>query len=235
LNSSRASQRAKAADLPASPAARPARKERVDARRNRELLIETARDAFAELGAQVSLELIARRAGVGIGTLYRHFPTRNALVEAVCRHEVEQLSAAATQFLATLAPAEALYQWMRLCVDYIATKKVMASVVCSIFGLPDNIYTTSAAQITDNPLFGTQTEIYRSSTAQITSAISLLTERAIAAGEIRADARHMDIIRALAGFTVTYGDDTDGWKASALRLVDIMMDGLRAPVASGEG
>src|SRR5262245_44176911 len=101
-------------------APRPARKERVDARRNRELLIETAKEAFEELGPQVSLELIARRTGVGIGTLYRHFPTRNALVEAVCWHEVEQLSDAATRLLATVSPAEALYQWMHLCVEYIA-------------------------------------------------------------------------------------------------------------------
>jgi len=221
-------------EAPAAPAARPApvlriRKIREDARRNREVLIETAKNAFAEQGPQVSLELIAKRAGVGIGTLYRHFPTRNALVEAVCWHEVEQLSQAADDLSATLSPDEALYRWMRLCVDYIATKKVMAAVVCSIFGLPENLYHNSAAQITENPLFGTQTEIYQSSTALITEAIGMLTDRAVASGSIRDDAQAMDLIRAIAGFTVTYGDDTEGWKSSALRLVDILMDGLRNP------
>lgn len=220
----------KAANSPQKKAPRPERKMRADALRNRDLLIETAKATFAEMGADVSLETIALRAGVGIGTLYRHFPDRNALVEAVCRHEVEQLSGSAPRLLETLGPAEALYQWMRLCVEYIATKKVMASVVCSIFGLPETLYRNSATQITDNPLFGTQTEIYQTSTEQIVGAITLLTEQAVSAGEIRPDATPMDIIHAVAGFTVTYGEDTKGWKESAMRLVDIFMDGLRAPV-----
>jgi AcrR family transcriptional regulator len=207
------------------------RKVREDARRNREMLIDTAKAAFAELGPDVSLEAIARNAGVGIGTLYRHFPTRHDLVEAVCRHEVQQLAEAAPRLLAKHGPSEALRRWMRLCIDYIATKKIMAAVVCSIFGMPDNLYTTSAAQITDNPLFGAKTELYRSSTELIKGAISSLTESAAAAGEIRPDADSMDLIRALAGFTVTYGDDTGGWKSSALRLTEILMDGLRTPAA----
>ncbi len=101
------------------------RKPRADARRNRERLLATAKAAFTEVGADVSLDEIARRAGVGIGTLYRHFPTRDALVEAVYRREVEQLAGAATRLLGSLPPGEALYEWMRLFVDYIATKKVV--------------------------------------------------------------------------------------------------------------
>src|SRR5580658_7642845 len=104
-----------------------ARKPRADAMRNREHLLEIAKLAFADAGADVSLEEIARRAGVGIGTLYRHFPTRGAVVEAVYRREVRQLASAAERLLAEGPPGEALHQWMRLFVDYIATKKVIAS------------------------------------------------------------------------------------------------------------
>src|SRR5690606_23396066 len=140
----------------------------------------------------------------------------------VCWHEVEQLSKAAKELSATLPPDEALHRWMRLRVDYIATKKVMAAVVCLIFGLPDNIYNNSAVQITDNPLFETKTEIYQSSTALISEAIDMLTAQAVADRAIRSDAQAMDLIRAIAGLTVTYGEDTEGWKASALRPDSIL-------------
>ena len=108
-------------------AAEPARKPRADGQRNRERLMEAAKAAFAEVGADVSLEEIARRAGVGIGTLYRHFPTRDAIVEAVYRREVEQLADAATRLIGSMPPGEALHEWMRLFVDYIATKKLIAA------------------------------------------------------------------------------------------------------------
>ena len=107
----------------------PARKPRADGRRNRERLVEAAKAAFAELGVDVSLDEIARRTGVGIGTLYRHFPTRDAIVAAVYRREVEQLAGAAERLLGSLSPGAALHEWMRLFVDYIATKKVIASAL----------------------------------------------------------------------------------------------------------
>ena len=182
-----------------------ARKPRADAQRNRERLIETAKTAFAEVGADVSLDEIARRAGVGIGTLYRHFPTRDEIVEAVYRREVEQLAGSATRLLASLAPGEALHEWMRLFVDYIATKKVMASALGAISG--------------GSP------ELYASSSARITGAMKLLAERAVAVGDIRPDVNPDDILRALVGFT--YRNASPGWRASALRLIDILMDGLR--------
>jgi AcrR family transcriptional regulator len=188
-------------------AAGPARKPRADGQRNRERLVEVAKTAFADVGVDVSLDEIARRAGVGIGTLYRHFPTRDAIVEAVYRREVAQLAGAATRLLDSLSPGEALHQWMRLFVDYIATKKVMVSALSAIIG--------------------SRTELYAYSGAQITGAMVLLVERAGAVGDIRPDVDPNDLLRALVGFT--YGNTSPEWQASALRLIDILMDGLRPP------
>ena len=185
---------------------RPARKPRADGQRNRERLMETAKAAFAEVGVDVSLDEIARRAGVGIGTLYRHFPTRDAIVEAVYRREVEQLAAAATRLLDSHSPGDALHEWMRLFVDYVVTKKVMASALGAIVG-------------------NGASALYAYSGAQITGAMSLLVERAGASGDIRPDVDPNDLLRALIGFT--YGNTAPGWQASALRLIDILMDGMR--------
>ncbi len=187
------------------------RKPRADGQRNRERLVETAKAAFADVGPDVSLDEIARRAGVGIGTLYRHFPTRDAIVEAVYRREVDELAGAATRLLASLSAGEALHQWMRLFVDYIATKKVIASALGSIVG--------------------GASELYASSGARITEAIFLLVARAGAAGDIRPDIDPKDLLRALIGFT--YGADNVGWRASALRLIDILMDGLKPTGGAG--
>jgi AcrR family transcriptional regulator len=182
-----------------------ARKPRADGQRNRERLIEAAKAAFADVGADVSLEEIARRAGVGIGTLYRHFPTRDAIVAAVYRREVQQLAEAAERLLASEPAGKALHQWMRVFVDYIATKKVLASALASMVGGATELYTASGVLISD--------------------AMTLLVTRAAAAGDIRADADPADLLRALVGFT--YGATGPGWQASALRLIDILMDGLR--------
>jgi AcrR family transcriptional regulator len=184
---------------------RPTRKPRADGQRNRERLIETAKAAFAELGVDVSLDEIARRAGVGIGTLYRHFPTRDAIVEAVYRREVEQLAGAATRLLGTHSPGDALHEWLRLSIDLIATKKIMASALAS------RVDSTS--------------ELYTSSSAQIIGAMFLLVDRARSAGDIRSDVDPNDLLRALIGFTS--GNTAPGWQASALRLIDILMDGMR--------
>jgi AcrR family transcriptional regulator len=187
-----------------------ARKPRVDGQRNRERLIEAAKAAFGDVGADVSLDEIARRAGVGIGTLYRHFPTRDAIVEAVYRREVQQLAGAAQRLLGAMPPGEALHQWMRLFVDYIATKKVIASALASIVG--------------------GVTDLYAASGAQISEAMALLVARAAAAGDIRADVDPNDLLRALVGFT--YGATGPGWQASALRLIEILMGGLKPAHAS---
>jgi AcrR family transcriptional regulator len=181
------------------------RKPRADGQRNRERLTQAAKAAFADIGPEVSLDEIARRAGVGIGTLYRHFPTRDAIVEAVYRREVQQLADAATRLSDTLPPGEALHQWMRLFVDYIATKKLIGSALGSIVG--------------------GVSELYMASGLLIIGAINDLVARASASGDIRADVDPNDVLRGLVGFT--YGNSDPAWEASALRLIDILMDGLR--------
>src|SRR6201998_1982230 len=102
------------------------RKPRSDAQRNRERILEAAKQAFTRSGANASLDDIAKEAGVGPGTLYRHFPTRGALIEAVYRTEVERLAAAERKFAETMSPVEALRAWMLLFVDYIAAKHIIA-------------------------------------------------------------------------------------------------------------
>jgi AcrR family transcriptional regulator len=183
----------------------PARKPRADSARNRQLLIDTAKQGFSELGLNVSLEEIARRAGVGIGTLYRHFPSREAVVEAVYRREVEQLAEAVPQLLETSPAGEALHKWMHLFVDYIATKRVIAPSLATAAGRTSALYATSAELIT--------------------RAVSTLVKRAVASGDVRKDIDPSDLLRALVG--VSYGNPDAGWEASARRLVDILMDGLR--------
>jgi AcrR family transcriptional regulator len=182
-----------------------ARKPRADSARNRQLLIDTAKKGFSEIGMNVSLEEIARRAGVGIGTLYRHFPSREAVVEAVYRREVDQLVEAAPRLLETSPAGEALHQWMHLFVNYIATKRLIAP------SLGAAVRPTSAPNATPAEL--------------ITRAISTLVKAAVRSGDVRKDIDASDLLRALIG--VSYGNPDPGWEASARRLIDILMDGLR--------
>ena len=182
-----------------------ARKPRADSARNRQLLIDAAKAGFSEIGLNVSLEEIARRASVGIGTLYRHFPSREAVVEAVYRREVEHLAEAVPQLLETSPAGEALHKWMHLFVDYIATKRLIAPSLGAAAGRSSTLYATSAELIT--------------------RAISTLVKRAVASGDVRKDIDPPDLLRALVG--VSYGNPDAGWEASARRLIDILMDGLR--------
>ena len=131
---------------PSQPAPR---KPRADAQRNRERILEVAKEAFTKSGANVSLDDVAKQASVGPGTLYRHFPTRDALLEAVYRTEVEKLAAAQRKFSETMAPVEALRAWMLLFVDYIAAKQIIAPALNSIVGGPTKIFESSGAQIKD--------------------------------------------------------------------------------------
>jgi AcrR family transcriptional regulator len=182
------------------------RKPRADAQRNRDGLLEAAKAAFGEVGAEASLDEIARRAGVGIGTLYRHFPTREAVVEAVYRREVQQLADAAPRLIESLPPAEALRAWMRLFIDYIAAKKVIAPALKSLVGGGSALYADSGARINE--------------------AMGLLVERARASGDIRHSADSADLLRALVGFA--YVNSAPDWEASARRLIDLLIDGLRS-------
>jgi AcrR family transcriptional regulator len=179
------------------------RKPRMDAQRNRERILEVAKDAFARSGAGTSLDDIAKQAGVGAGTLYRHFPTRDALLEAVYRTEVEKLAAAERKLAQDLSPIEALRVWMLSFVDYIATKQIIAPAL--------------------NTLLGGPSKVYEASGAQITGAIRALVERAIESGDIRRDLDPLDLLRALIGVSnVACGPD---WQQSAKRLVDILITG----------
>jgi AcrR family transcriptional regulator len=166
---------------------------------------DSAKEGFTAVGLNVSLEEIARRAGVGIGTLYRHFPSREAVVEAVYRREVEQLAESVPQLLETGPAGEALHKWMHLFVDYIATKRLIAPSLGVAAARTSSLYATSAELIT--------------------RAITTLVKRAVDSGAVRKDIDPSDLLRALVG--VSYGNPDAGWEASARRLVDILMDGLR--------
>jgi AcrR family transcriptional regulator len=181
------------------------RKPRTDALRNRERLVETAKAAFADQGAEVSLDDVAKAAGLGVGTLYRHFPTRDALVEAVYRAEVERLAQAAGRLAAERPPVEALRDWMRVFVDYIAAKNLIAPALNAIVGGPSAIYADSGALIK--------------------TAIHDLVGRAAASGELREDLDPLDLLRALVG--VANVASSPDWEASAKRLVDILIEGSR--------
>lgn len=183
----------------------PQRKPRADAERNRDRILEVAKDAFTQFGADASLDDIAKQAGVGAGTLYRHFPSREALIEAVYRTEVEKLAAAERNFAETMPPIEALRAWMTLFVDYIAAKKIIAPVL--------------------NTLLGGASKVFESSHTQIWDAIRALVKRAIKSGDIRKDLDPIDLLRALIGVSnVATGPD---WQQSAKRLVDILVTGSR--------
>ena len=181
------------------------RKPRADAQRNRALLLKTAKAAFAEKGAAASLDEIARTAGVGAGTLYRHFPTRDALIEAVYRHETEQLVTAAARLAETHAPTAALREWLQLFVDYMATKHGMYEAL--------------------NSIVGGISELHSASTEQMTRAIAKLIDRAAASGEIRSDFDPLDLLRALAG-VANMSSGPDGTRA-AKRMIDILIAGIR--------
>lgn len=191
-----------------SSAIPPERKLRADAVRNRDRLLEEAKKAFTLLGAEISLEDVARQAGVGPGTLYRHFPNRDALLEAVYRAEVGRLAEEERRLTAALPALDALRAWMLLFVDYIATKKIIAPALNSMVGGP--------------------TQLFESSGAQIKGAIGSLVRRAIETGDIRADLEPLDLLRALVG--VSNVASAPDWQASARRLVEILLLGSR-PVA----
>jgi AcrR family transcriptional regulator len=182
------------------------RKPRTDALRNRERILEVAKEAFTRSGANASLDDIASEAGVGAGTLYRHFPTRDALIEAVYRTEVEKLAAAERNFAETMAPIDALRAWMLLFVDYIEAKHIIAPALNTVMG-------------------GGASKLYEASRAQIQTAIDALVKRAIKSGDIRKDLDPFDLLRALIG--VSNVSSTPDWQQSAKRLVDILLTGSR--------
>jgi AcrR family transcriptional regulator len=182
-----------------------ARKPRADAERNRDRVLEAAKEAFTRSGADASLDDIAKQAGVGPGTLYRHFPSREALIEAVYRTEVEKLAAAERNFAKDLPPIEALRAWMLLFVDYIAAKKIIAPAL--------------------NILIGDPKKLFEASYNLVWEAMRALVKRAVKSGDIRKDVDPIDLLRALIG--VSNVNTSPDWQQSARRLVDILITGSR--------
>ena len=178
---------------------------RKDAARNREKVLAAAVELFAERGTEGSLEEVAKRAGVGIGTLYRHFPTRDALVEAAYRNEVAQLRAAGDELLAELPPDAALEAWMRRFVAYGAAKRGMRDALQSIAGGGADLFAETRGQVTE--------------------AVAVLLRAGAEAGTLRADVEPEDVLRAMGAiWLVAEGDD---FAEQAMRILRLVLDGLR--------
>lgn len=190
---------------PVTDEKKPRRRLRSDGQRNRELLLTAARAAFTAGEIEIPLDEVARRAGVGIGTLYRHFPSRDALIESVYRAELDRLADVAPVLATQHPPVEALRAWMRLFVDYIAAKQVIAPAL--------------------NGLVGGTSALYAQSGTVLQAAINRLVAAAIASGDINPDIEPLDLLRALAG--VSNFSAGPGWETSAKRLVDILIAGSK--------
>ena len=188
-----------------SKAALVPRKLRADALQNRERILQVAKEAFLSSGADVSLDEIAKLAVVGPGTLYRHFPTRDALVEAVYLTGVQQLSAAQKRFAESMPPIEALRAWMLLFVDYMAAKQIILPAL--------------------NLLACGTEKVFAASGPLITTAIEALVARAVESGDLRGDVSGMDMLRAVAG--LSYVAPTADWAESAKKMVEILILGSR--------
>jgi AcrR family transcriptional regulator len=191
--------------MPKGSTPKPTRRPRADGERNRLRLIAAAKDAFARDGATVSLEQIAREAGVSIATLYRHFPTRDELISAVYQQEVTSLIAAADRLMAEREPVAALRGWLTMFVDFLDTKHGMAAAMDPLIGGPEPLYSKTPHRL-DVP-------------------VKALVASGIAAGAFRDDIAPHDLLRALAG--VAHVRPSRTWKRSAVGMVDLLLNGLQ--------
>ena len=178
---------------------------RADAQRNRDAVLAAAFAAFAEHGTEASLEDVARRAGVGIGTLYRHFPSRDALVEAAYRRGVEMLCDDAVRLLSAETPGRALELWMSTFVGYVATKRGLASTLKQAYDKNADLFAYVHARLRES--------------------MDTLVNAAADSGDIRSDVSPADLLRALGGVCMV--SDQADWQDQARRLVALLMDGLR--------
>jgi len=185
---------------------------RADARRNRDRLLDAAGRAFAREGEQVTLEAVAKDAGVGIGTLYRHFPSRESLVEATYRHELDRLCDAADELLAERPADVATRAWMDRFVDYMTAKRGMSDTLRAIIASGGNPYAHSRDRLI--------------------TAITTLLEASAAAGTLRADVRPEDVLTGIGGVSLVASDP--GQREQAARLLDLLMDGLRYRSGAGD-
>ena len=188
-----------------SAAPKTVRKPRSDAQRNRGRILEVARQVFTRHGADASMDEIAKRAKIGPGTLYRHFPTRDELLATVYITEVEKLAAAQKKFSAELPPIEALRAWLLVFIDYIAAKKIIAPALNAMAGGPSRVFQQSGQVMEE--------------------AANSLAGRAVASGDLRPDVDPMDLLRAIYGLS-TAGSAQD-WPAKARTFVDILLQGSR--------
>jgi AcrR family transcriptional regulator len=183
---------------------------RADARRNRELLLDAAVRAFANDGADVTLDAIAKSAGVGIGTLYRHFPTRDALVEAAYRQELAHLCEAVPGLLRSLPPDEATRTWMDRFIDYMTTKRYMAGALQAVIASGGDPYAQSRGRLI--------------------AAITALLDAGVNAGTLRSDVEPNDVLVALSGVSLAAGEPAQRQQAG--RLLALLVDGLRHRAAA---
>jgi AcrR family transcriptional regulator len=188
-----------------SIAPKTARKPRADAQRNRERILEVAKLVFTCRGAEASMDEIAKRAKIGPGTLYRHFPSRDDLLAAVYISEVEKLAEAQRKFSAELPPIKALRAWMLVFIDYIAAKKIIAPAL--------------------NAMACGPSEVYQQTTRVMEEAANALARRAVASGDLRPDVDPMDMLRAIYG--ISSAGSADDWPEKARRFVDILIQGSR--------
>jgi AcrR family transcriptional regulator len=182
-----------------------ARKPRADAQRNRERILEVAKQVFTRRGADASMDEIARRAKIGPGTLYRHFPTRDKLLATVYIAEVEKLAAAQRELSAELSPIEALRAWLVVFIDYIAAKKIIAPAL--------------------NAMVGGPSRVFQQTTQVMEEAANTLASRAVASGDLRSDIAPMDLLRAIYGLSTA--GSPDDWPTKARIFVDILLQGSR--------
>jgi AcrR family transcriptional regulator len=188
-----------------SAAKKTGRKPRVDAQRNRERILEVAKQVFTRRGAEASMDEIAKRAKIGPGTLYRHFPNRDELLAAVYISEVEKLAEAQRKFSAELPPVEALRAWMLIFIDYIAAKKIIAPAL--------------------NAMAGGPSRVFQQTNRLMEEAANALASRAVASRDLRPDVDPMDMLRAIYGVSST--GSTDDWPVKARQFVDILIQGSR--------
>jgi AcrR family transcriptional regulator len=170
------------------------------------LLLKTAKEVFAEKGSRASLDEVSRVAGVGAGTLYRHFPTRDALIEAVYLNETRELADAAGPLMADHSPVDALREWLLVFVDYIVTKRLMAETINSVAGGPSAMFAQSWGWVKE--------------------ALNRLTARAVATGELRVDFEPENLLRAIA--SVASNEENPAARQTAKQVVEVLVAGLRS-------
>jgi AcrR family transcriptional regulator len=188
-----------------STAPKNTRKPRSDAQRNRERILEVAKQMFTRRGADASMDEIARRAKIGPGTLYRHFPTRDNLLEAVYITEVEKLAAAQKRLSVELSPIKALRAWLLVFIDYIAAKKIIIPAL--------------------NAMAGGPSRVFEQSNQIMAEAANALASRAVASGDLRPDVDPIDFMRAIYG--ISTAGSADDWPQKARKIVDIFLRGSR--------